>query len=568
MIITVIRVRVVEASVDEVVGVLAVRHSLVAAVISVHVLAAIVLAVAVVGELLIDRERVLINVITMRLVQVAIVNEVDVAFVDDRRVAAAGAVDVIVIFVCVSCCSHPINLPRRPNGRIGRRFGERTLMGLRQLRSALHAFTQEAAWQLASDAQGGHELPFEVVEEGRRDSPLYCYRPLTAEFINERSSVLARLPTFLPAAHALIAIGSLADYLDSQGLRPPGPGRQSADAALHCFLARVFVDSNDFVFDERCFDNAYLELERCVAEERAEHTVVAVLLGVELGSEEVALGDGLTLVRGERFDDAPDEARWSRVDGSAQTLVIVRRSPVPGDVGPLQASRQSLRKLAAGLGLYHPDPVAIAPLGWSRIGAGPWQAVALSNDSGDIEPLVLIEPAQEDELRAFLSLVGRREPKSGELAWALRRYEMAHQRVLAAEALTDLLLVARALLEPEGPASGRMAGRLAALCAERDRRATMTERIAHAAALEPALIAGVDNEIQLQPYVSELDGHLRALLRDACCGHLSGDLVGLADSILLEDVEPDATSPDSFTASAKPLEDQGTDQFESLRPPF
>jgi hypothetical protein len=499
---------------------------------------------------------------------VAIVNEVDVAFVDDRRVAAAGAVDVVVIFVSVPCCSHPINLPRRPNGRIGCRFGERSLMGLRQLRSALHAFTQEAAWQLASDAKGGHELPFEVVEEGRRDSPLYCYRPMTAEFINERGSVLARLPTFLPAAHALIAIGSLADYLDSQGVRPPGPGRQSADAALHCFLARVFVDSNDFVFDERCFDKAYLELERCVAEERAEHTVVAVLLGVELGSEEVSLGDGLTLARGERFDDAPDEARWSRLDGSPQTIVIARRSPVPGDVGPLQASRTSLRKLAAGLRLYHPDPVAIAPLGWSRIGAGPWQAVALSADSGEIEPLVLIEPAQEDELRAFLSLVGRREPKSGELAWALRRYEMAHQRVLAAEALTDLLLVARALLEPEGPASGRMPGRLAALCAERERRAAMTERIAHAAALEPALIAGVDRDLKLQPYVSELDGHLRALLRDACCGHLSGDLVGLADSILLEDAEPEMAHEEAPEFSTPPPIDQGTDQFESLRPPF
>ena len=43
----------------------------------------------------------LINVIAVRLVQVAVVNEVDVAIVNDRRVAAAGAVDVVVIFVSV-----------------------------------------------------------------------------------------------------------------------------------------------------------------------------------------------------------------------------------------------------------------------------------------------------------------------------------------------------------------------------------------------------------------------------------------------------------------------------------
>ena len=101
MIITVIRVRVVEASVDEVIGVLTVRHSLVAAVRAMDVLTAIMLAVAVVRELLVDRQRVLINVIAVRLVQVAVVNEVDVAIVDDRRMAAAGAVDVVVIFVRV-----------------------------------------------------------------------------------------------------------------------------------------------------------------------------------------------------------------------------------------------------------------------------------------------------------------------------------------------------------------------------------------------------------------------------------------------------------------------------------
>ena len=101
MVITVTIVRVVEAAVDEVVGVLAVRHGLVAAVRAGEVLTAIVLAVAVVGELVIDRQRVLINVVAVRLVQVAVVDKVDVTFVDDRRVAAAGAVDVVVIFVRV-----------------------------------------------------------------------------------------------------------------------------------------------------------------------------------------------------------------------------------------------------------------------------------------------------------------------------------------------------------------------------------------------------------------------------------------------------------------------------------
>ena len=73
--------------------------------------------------------------------------------------------------------------PRAPN---------RLLMRLRELRSALHDHCVEAAGQLAADTHDGHEVPFEVVDEGRRDAPLYCYRPLTAEFINQRTSVLTR----------------------------------------------------------------------------------------------------------------------------------------------------------------------------------------------------------------------------------------------------------------------------------------------------------------------------------------------------------------------------------------
>ena len=70
----------------------------------------------------------------------------------------------------------------------------------RQLQDALAAFAEEAAWQLADETSAGAEVPFEVVEaEGRRrrETPLYCYRPLTARFIDDRLGLLGRLPTFL-----------------------------------------------------------------------------------------------------------------------------------------------------------------------------------------------------------------------------------------------------------------------------------------------------------------------------------------------------------------------------------
>ncbi|MCU0258847.1 MAG: hypothetical protein MUC84_02375 [Solirubrobacteraceae bacterium] len=413
-------------------------------------------------------------------------------------------------------------------------------MRLRQLRSALHAFCEEAAWQLASDTHEGHEVPFEVIEGGRRDAPLYCYRPLTAAFIRERTGVLGRLPGYLPAAHALVAAGRLDDWLDAQGVHAPPAGRERADAALHCFLARVFEDSTDFVFHEERFDHAFREFERLVTDGRAESLVVLPVLGLEIVSDEVTIGEGLTLVRGDACAEAPDEARWARADGRPQTLAVIRWEPAAGDPSPLGHARVRLRRLLVGLRLYDAVAVSAAPLGWTRTEGGPWQPLAIGATPGPDGHLV-IAPEHEDELRAFLSLIGRRTPRHGEVAWALRRYELACERPQPAEALSDVLLALRALLEPEGTASGRLAGRLAALCAEPADRARVAERVAHTVSLERAVVAGLAVDPQLERLTAELSGHLRALLRDVLCGHLDPDLRTLADTILA--AEPPARDP-------------------------
>ena len=84
--------------------------------------------------------------------------------------------------------------------------------------------------------------------------------------------------------------------------------------------------------------------------------------------------------------------------------------------------------------------------------------------------MLVVTAEHEDELRAFCNLVSRRAPNGNELAWALRRFLMGCERASPGEALTDHLLALRALLEPEGPSSGLLAGRLAALCATPETR--------------------------------------------------------------------------------------------------
>jgi hypothetical protein len=407
----------------------------------------------------------------------------------------------------------------------------------RPLHDALAAFAEEAAWLLAGDAADGAEVPFELVESRgrRRDTPLYCYRPLTDTFIRDRVGVFGRLPTYAPAARALAGMDGIADYLREQGEpRVPSEQRELADAALRVFVSRVFSEATEFVMTAERLERAYGEIESALFQGRAESVVVAPLLGLLIVSPEIALGEGLSLVCGEVLDDAPPEAVWPAGADEPAVLACLTLTSDPGKPAPMTEARVRFRRLLSALRLFDASRVALGPVAWERSGAGPWTLGDLRTGGrphGSLE----IEVDAEDELRAFISLVTRRMPRAGELAWALRRFELGCERPSLFEALTDHLLALRALLEPEGPQSGRLAGRVAALCATEDQRLRVTERVAHAVSLERAVIAGLapaDGGIQV--LLAELTGYLRALLRDVLCGHLDSDLRSVADQLLAE----------------------------------
>jgi hypothetical protein len=201
--------------------------------------------------------------------------------------------------------------------------------------------------------------------------------------------------------------------------------------------------------------------------------------------------------------------------------------------------REVLRDLLRALRLFGDGRVTLGALAWARVGAGGWSPLALG-EGGHPHGMLVVREDQEDELRAFCNLVSRRAPQGNELAWALRRFELGCEREDCFEAITDHLLALRALLEPEGPASGLLAGRVAALCATSEHRLELSERVLQAIAVERTVVIGdAVAHAGSQALARELSDHLRALLRDVICGHLTPDLVGLADELLLEP-EPDS----------------------------
>ena len=405
------------------------------------------------------------------------------------------------------------------------------------LHHMLEGFTVDASGRLAAEAGNGAEMPFEVVEEraGGR-VPLYCYRPLTDEFIRQRMPMLCELPSYAPAIDALVNCAALEVYLEEHGeLRIPAEPRRQATAVLTTFLGCTFEERSEFGFEPAHFEAAYSDLERALYEGHCTATVIAPVLGVALDPDttELSLGEGLSLIRGDALSDAPGEAVWG--DGEEPNVLALltldqERSARP----PVAVARSRFRRILTALRLFERGGYAIGPVGWARTEAGSWRPVAIGS-SGRPRLLTLVPAAQEEELRAFCDLVGRRVPGGEELAWALSRFEMGCERLAPFEALTDYLLALRALLEPEGPQSGRLAQRLAVICARPDERAALAERVAHAISLERAVITGLAAaNTGVDSLVDELAEHLRAILRDALCGHLDADLRSVADELLAE----------------------------------
>jgi hypothetical protein len=419
------------------------------------------------------------------------------------------------------------------------------------LHATLQSFVEEAAAQLNAEKASGAEVPFELVENERPRggrTALYCYKPLTGAFIRERLGLLGALPSYAPAAQALERIEGTEDYLRRRGEpRVPSEPRERADAVLRSLLSKVFDERTDFSVESPSFEAAYVELESALYLGRSVTMVIAPVLGLALDAEteEVPLADGLSLRAGSALADAPEEAVWTFAQDQPQhaepnVLAVLNLAHDRASGSPVSLARVRFRRILTALRLFERGGYSLGPLAWSRTDSGAWQSAPLGG-SGRPRLLTFIGAEQEDELRAFCNLIWRRLPSSGgEIAWALARFEMGCERLAPFEALSDYLLALRALLEPEGPGSGRLAQRLAILCAKSEERGALAQRTAHAISLERAVIAGLaPAEPGVDALVAELAEHLRALIRDVLCSHLDSDLRAVADGLLVESSDTD-----------------------------
>ena len=258
-------------------------------------------------------------------------------------------------------------------------------------------------------------------------------------------------------------------------------------------------------------------------------------------ADEVALGDGLALVRAGTLHDPPGDFG----DDELVTVAVLALEGATGDDRALEGAGRRLRRLQTALRLWDDAEPALGPTAWARTDGSAWFAVPLATGFRRPAGDCLLGTEEEDALRAFCSLVSRRTPRAGELAWALRRFELGCERPSAVDALTDWLLAARALLADAGqPGYEGMAGRMAAICAPPEDRPRAERRVNDAISLERAAVAGlVRPEPEVEQLICELGANLRAMLRDVLCGHLEPTLRSVADELLEQAPEPADTLP-------------------------
>jgi hypothetical protein len=394
----------------------------------------------------------------------------------------------------------------------------------RALHEALRNFALEAAALLTDELKAGAEVEFDVVDEGGGRGPaLYRYEPRTGAFIEERWPQLRELPACEPACRELGAGASA--WLRVNGLR----GEQ-AEPALRAMLERLYEDATSFGFPEERFDRVYAEVELTLYRDAVRARVIAPLHGAWMDAERVELGDGLSLMRGDAVD-GPHERSC--------LLCVLERDVPADDPIPADEAAERFAEVVTAMRLWSPGGVVLGAPGWRQADHARWQPVAIGAAASARGAEWMLGAGDEQAFREFFTAITSAQP-SASVAWALDRFEMGCAQQTDAEALTDNLLGLRALLDATTTEAGQASFglRLAALCAEEGARRELQDRMEAAIALE-RFVMGNSGGVRLdaespRELVAEVEGHLRALLRDVLCGYLDADLKTVADEILIE----------------------------------
>jgi hypothetical protein len=426
------------------------------------------------------------------------------------------------------------------------------------VREALKTMSRDAAKRLKQLVAAGKQIPYDVEESGG-GTPLPQYVPLTERFIRDNATPLLALDSVGSGCAAIESAGLARPYLEEIGIAVPEDDRERAELAGIVFLCRLWQGSTDFSPEAERLTSAIAELEAGGEVTDDEIEVVVPVRGLQLPTTRLELATAM-IVRADTVE-VPAEARAPEGAGAAgwEPTFLAAALVSTGERGEGESESkadagaravEAFRHLITTLRLFKAGNVSLGPYAWTRAGANRWRRIATGAGRSRPGGYRLAEEELADLAGFSRTLAYRVSSPAGQggqgrgmsrsVARAISRFEAGLERGLALEALNDYLLALRFVLEGGGPADLGLSIRVAALCAEPEHRRETKAIVDRGLALERELWSG-DSAIPAADAPSPasttaaIEELLRAILRDAACGHLGSDLRSTADEILLAD---------------------------------
>jgi hypothetical protein len=409
----------------------------------------------------------------------------------------------------------------------------------------LRAMAGDAAERLRELVAEGEEIPYEVIEPGN-GSALCRYEPRTEAFVRDHAPQLRELDSFGAACAALESSELAEPYLAEMGIAVPEEPRRRAELAGVAFLCRLWMNSSDFSLEPDRLEAAIDELQTGGEVSRGEIEVIVPLRGLQVPIARLELATA-TIVRADTVE-VPGEAQAGEALGASPwEPAFLAMARVADPEGASDAAVvDAFRTLLTTLRLFKAGSVALGPHAWTKITGDRWRRIATGAGRSRPGTYRLAETELAD-LQSFSRALAegplaRRAGRPGlprALTRSLSRFESGLDRNVVIEALNDYLLALRFVLEGGGPAELGLPMRIAALCAEPERREEVKAVVDRAIGLERELWSGeptppAGSQTPAET-AAELEELTRAILKDAACGHLGSDLRSTADEILLAD---------------------------------
>lgn len=420
------------------------------------------------------------------------------------------------------------------------------------LREALKAYANDAVEAIRSHDWGPDGLPFTIMQRARlTEGGMTSFSTAETDWIrvlSARDEGLRQLKTYAIAVDAMRADTHVARHLDKMVGDGQLMTRVDVGICFRSFLLWLLIDQKEATFDDTKFNKIYREMEDYFHSDTLRRRIVAPLTDFGMEGDAIALGDGLSITRLSSTEREEFASRtllfpfspfgnlgptgWEEFaleyDAEVPKFIGKHTEPVTGQ-GFQGVATEKCDEAIAALRLFKAGAVRYIAINFRRL---VWEPGAFG---GSIlkPPTASVGPRYElsrDDIPAFESFWTdfRRQRSSTRrrIDLALRRFNLAYERILPQDRLIDYMIALEALLltrEEQQELAYKLGLRGSALLGENpDTRFEVFSRLKKAYAVRSEIVHGESpaahvrvgpTQVSFHQFVEEIASDVRSAIK-------------------------------------------------------